>query len=150
MSMEQRLEERRRRRKAASGGFTLVELMVVIAIIALLAAIVGVNVLGAMDDADVTSARAQIKTFKTALTAYKLTFKKFPSTSEGLNALVKNEKNKNFLDASSVPTDPWGNDYIYTSESSRTFKIVSYGADGAPGGTGYDADITSDDLSDDT
>lgn len=133
-------------RHASNSGFTLVELMVVIAIIAGLAMIVGVNVLGAMDDADVSSTKAQIKNFKTALVAYKLKFKKFPTTGEGLEALINNS-HKSFLDASAVPTDPWGNPYVYTSDTPRTFKIVSYGADGSPGGSEYDADIASDDLS---
>lgn len=130
-----------------NGGFTLVELMVVIAIIAALATIVGVNVLGSMDDADVGAAQAQIRNFKTALTSYKITYKKFPTASEGLEALVNNPKGKNFLDSKTVPTDPWGNPYIYSADGSSGFKIVSYGADGSPGGTGYDADISSDDLS---
>ncbi len=127
-------------------GFTLVELMVVIAIIAILATIVGVNVLGAMDDADVGKAQAQIRNFKTALVSYKLKFKKFPSTSEGLEALVNNSKGISFLDATQVPLDPWGNPYHYTLEGSRKYRVVSYGADGAPGGSSYDADIDSDSL----
>jgi general secretion pathway protein G len=132
--------------RAREAGFTLVELMVVIAIIAILATIVGVNVLGAMDDAAVAKAQAQIRNFKTALTAYKLKFKSFPSTSEGLNALVSNAKGVNFLDSKEVPSDPWDNEYQYTLEDSRTFVVVSYGADRASGGSGYDADISSDSL----
>jgi len=125
----------------AQAGFTLVELMVVIAIIAILATIVGVNVIGQADEAAVTQAKAQIKNFKTALMAYRLKFKHFPSTSEGLEALVSNEK-ANFLDSDMVPKDPWGNDYVYTCEGS-SYKIICYGADGRAGGTGYDADIDS-------
>ena len=134
--------DRSRRRKGAA-GFTLVELMVVIAIIAVLATIVGVNVLGAMDDADVSAAQAQIRNLKSALVAYKLKFKKFP---QSLDQLVNNEKNVQFLDSTEIPLDPWGNAYVYTLEGSRNFRIVSYGADGSPGGSGYDADIDSDNL----
>lgn len=130
-----------KRRAGEQGGFTLVELMVVITIIAILATIVGVNMISATDDAAVTQAKAQIKNFKTALMAYKLKFKRFPSSSEGLQALVSNEKG-NFLDSDEVPKDPWGNPYMYTCEGS-SFNIVSYGADGRQGGTGYDADIDS-------
>lgn len=127
-------------------GFTLVELMVVIAIIAALAAIVGVNVLNSLDESDVTNAKAQIRNFKTALISYKLKYNKFPSAGEGLEGLINNEKGIKFLDASEIPLDPWGNPYIYTSQGSNKFKIVSYGADGQPGGAEYDADIESDSL----
>lgn len=127
-------------------GFTLVELMVVIAIIAGLATIVGVNLFGALSESEVAEAKAQIHNFKTALTSYRITFNRFPTTQEGLNALVENPKQKNFLDASQVPNDPWGNPYVYSSESGKSFTIVSYGADGVPGGSGVDADISSDNL----
>ena len=139
-------EERRRESGRGDSGFTLVELMVVIAIIAILATIVGVNVLGSMDDAGVASAQAQIRNFKTALIAYKLKYKRFPSTSEGLEALIQNDKGIKFLDASEIPVDPWGTQYDYTSDSSREFRIVSYGADGRAGGSSYDADIDSNAL----
>ena len=129
-----------------SGGFTLIELMVVIVIIASLATIVGVNLWGTMSQADVTNAQAQISNFKTALTAYKLTFKKFPTSEQGLEALVSNEKGTNFLDANQIPPDPWGNPYAYTSDDGKTFTIVSYGADGMPGGIDEDADISSENL----
>jgi general secretion pathway protein G len=74
--------------------------------------------------------------------AYRLKYNKFPSSSEGLNALVSNEKGIKFLEGD-VPKDPWGNPYMYTSESSREFKIVSFGADGKAGGSGFDADVDS-------
>ena len=136
----------RRKRRAGAEGFTLVELMVVIAIIATLATIVGVNVLGAMDKADVGKAKAQISNFKTALVGYKLEYKKFPQSLDGL---VNNPKGLNYLDSREIPLDPWGNPYHYTIEGSRHFRIISYGADGTPGGTGYDADIDSDALDSD-
>ncbi|HUW60586.1 MAG TPA: type II secretion system major pseudopilin GspG [Candidatus Bathyarchaeia archaeon] len=132
------------RKSRRNAGFTLVELMVVIAIIAILATIVGFNVFTAMDEASVTQAQSQIKNFKTALTAYRLKFNRFPSSAEGLEALITNEKGINFLEGKEIPKDPWGNSYVYTSERSREFKIVSYGADGRPGGADIEADITSD------
>ena len=127
------------KRREARAGFTLVELMVVIAIIAILAGIVGFNVLTSLDDANVSNAKAQIRTFKTALTAYRIRNRRFPTTSEGLGAIAS------FLDPPRVPLDPWNNPYVYTSDGS-TYKIVSYGADGAPGGDGVNADISSDAL----
>jgi general secretion pathway protein G len=133
------------RTKRREEGFTLVELMVVISIIAILATIVTVNVLGVRDDASVSKAQAEITNFKTALTSYNLAFGHFPTTGEGLDALIHNEK-RNFLDVEQIPDDPWGKPYVYTSEGSRQFKIVTYGADGQPGGSGYDADISSDNL----
>jgi general secretion pathway protein G len=126
-------------------GFTLVELMVVISIIAILATIVTVSVLGVRDDANVSAAQAQIVHLKTALTSYNLAFGHFPTTAEGLDALIHNEK-RSFLDAVQVPLDPWDKPYVYTSEGPRQFKIISYGADGQPGGSSYDADISSDNL----
>lgn len=135
-----------RRARGDSAGFSLIELMVVIAIIAMLATAVGVNMFGALEDANVATAKAEIANFNTALIAYKIAFRKLPTSAEGLNALVSNPK-KNFLDTKAIPNDPWGNPYVYTLEGGSNFTIVSYGADGTPGGTGVDQDISSDNLS---
>jgi general secretion pathway protein G len=140
-----RLMHERRRAARGNKGFSLIELMVVIAIIAMLATAVGVSMFSAVDDANKAAAQAQISNFKTALVGYKIAFKKLPSTSEGLNALVNNSK-KNFLDSDEVPLDPWGNPYVYTLEGGNNFVIVSYGADGTSGGSDLDADISSSNL----
>lgn len=137
-----RTEEAPHRRKSHNAGFTLVELMVVISIIAILATIVGYNVLGATDDAAVAQAKAQIRSFKTALISYKLKYKKFPTS---LDALITNDRNFKFLDSEELPMDPWGNPYQYNSDGS-TFKIVSLGSDGSAGGAEYASDISSDNL----
>lgn len=136
-----------RPRRRAEAGFTLVELMVVVAIIAILATIVGVNVIGQMDEASVAQAQAQIKNFKTALMAYRIKFNRFPNSSEGLDALVKNEKGVNFLESNTIPKDPWGNDYVYKTDDKGGYTILCHGQDGQPGGSGPAADISSDNLS---
>jgi general secretion pathway protein G len=133
----------KKRRNRNDGGFTLVELMVVISIIAVLAAIVGYNVLDSVDQGNVAAAKAQIKQFDTSLVAYKIKFKKFP---EDLSALISPPSGDPIMTAKEVPLDPWGNPYQYQLEGSRKYVITSLGADGAPGGEDVDADIKSDDI----
>ena len=123
-------------RRARTAGFTLVELMVVVAIIAILATTAGVYLFGALDDADQTKAQAEIQAMKSAITAYMLkNNRKLPNTLDEIAP---------FMDPPRVPKDPWGNAYVYTKEGTRSFKIVSYGADGAPGGDEVNADVTSE------
>jgi len=102
-----------------------------------------------MHSTKVVAARQQIANFKSALNRYKLApdLGRYPTTDEGLNALVDNPV-RNFLAFGFIPKDPWGNKYLYTSPGAQghDFVIVSYGSDGAPGGSGYAADITSWDL----
>ncbi len=117
-------------------GFTLVELMVVIAILAILATTVGIYVFGALDDADQAKAKAEISNLKTAVKMYRIKNKRLPNTLDEV---------AQFLDPPKVPLDPWGNPYLYTKEGNSSFKIISYGADGAPGGSGVNADISSED-----
>ena len=123
-------------RRARTAGFTLVELMVVVAIIAILATTAGVYLFGALDDADQTKAKAEIQAMKSAITAYMLkNNRKLPNTLDEIAP---------FMDPPKVPKDPWGNAYVYTKEGTRSFKIVSYGADGAPGGDEVNADVSSE------
>lgn len=132
-------------RRRETGGFTLIELMVVIVIIGLLVALVGPQLMSSADDAKVVAARAQISNLKQALDLYKLKIGKYPTTAEGLNALVNNEE-RNFLEENTVPKDPWGNEFVYTSPGpeGHPYEIVSLGADGQVGGSGdYDKDIYS-------
>ncbi|MBK5274443.1 MAG: type II secretion system major pseudopilin GspG [Desulfuromonadales bacterium] len=134
-------------------GFTLIEIMVVIVILGLLAALVGPKLMGRTDDAKVTDARVQIKNIETALKLYKLDNGSYPATEQGLSALVekptvgvipKTYKDGGYLESKKVPKDPWGNDYLYISPGEHgDYDLFSYGADGAKGGDGKNADITS-------
>lgn len=134
-------------------GFTLIEIMVVIVILAMLAALVGPKLMGRTDDAKVTDARVQIKNIETALKFYKLDNGSYPSTEQGLGALTdkptvgtipKSYKDGGYLESKKVPKDPWGNDYLYVSPGEHgDYDLFSYGADGAKGGDGKNSDITS-------
>lgn len=138
------------------GGFTLIEIMVVIVILALLAALVGPKLMGRTDDAKMTDARVQIKNIETALKLYKLDTGNFPSTEQGLSALVakptvgiipNSYKEGGYLESHKVPKDPWGNDYIYVSPGEHgDYDLSSYGGDGVKGGEGKNADISSWDV----
>ncbi|HIJ81703.1 MAG TPA: type II secretion system major pseudopilin GspG [Desulfuromonadales bacterium] len=134
-------------------GFTLIEIMVVIVILALLAALVGPKLMGRTDDAKVTDAKVQIKNIETALKLYKLDTGTYPTTEQGLTALLtkptvgvipKNYKEGGYLESKKIPKDPWSNDYLYVSPGEHgDYDLFSYGSDGVKGGDGKNADITS-------
>lgn len=135
-----------RRRQA---GITLIEMLVVMTIIALFAALVAPRMLSKSDVARVTAARTQINNFMTALGAYKLDTGVFPSTEQGLQALRVKPQNLNNWQGpylpQEIPVDPWGRPYIYKypSEHGDEPEIVSLGADGTPGGEKFNGDIVS-------
>jgi general secretion pathway protein G len=136
---------------ARARGFTLIEIMVVVVIIGLLAAIVAPNLIGNIDRAAVTRAKADLRTIDNALNLYRLDNFRYPSTDEGLQALVTNPGEasapnwKQYL--RSVPLDPWNNEYVYVSPGQHgDFDIVTYGADGQEGGEDNNADIGNWDL----
>jgi len=138
-----------RRRRPAQAGVTLIEMLVVVTIIALFAGLVGLRMWKQADKAKTTAARAQINTFMTALNLYKMDTGVFPTTEQGLQALrtapqgVTNWQSA-YLERD-IPLDPWGRPYIYhyPSEQGDEPEIISYGADGQPGGEGASADIVS-------
>jgi general secretion pathway protein G len=135
----------------SSGGFTLIEIMVVIVILALLAALVGPKLIGRSDDARVADAKVQIRNIETALKLYKLDSSAYPTTEQGLAALItkptvgvipKNYKAEGYLESKTLPKDPWSNDYIYLSPSEQgDYEICSLGGDGVKGGEGKASDI---------
>ncbi len=127
-------------------GFTLIEIMVVVVIIGLLAAIVAPNLIGNIDKAAVTRTKGDIRSIETALNLYRLDNFRYPTTDQGLQALVTNPGEatarnwKPYLN--SVPSDPWSNTYQYLYPGQqREFDLFSYGADGQEGGEDIDADI---------
>lgn len=129
-------------------GFTLLELLVVVAIIGLLAAYVGPRYFSQLDKSETAVAKAQIDAFAKALDQYRLDVGRYPTTEQGLAALItapdgSKKWNGPYL-SKEVPLDPWGNAYRYrTPGQKREYEIVSYGKDGVPGGTGDDADIAN-------
>lgn len=132
-----------------SKGFTLIELLVVILILGVLAALVVPRVVGRGDDARAVAAKADIAQIKSALKLYYLDNQRFPSTEQGLQALISkptsgaipsNWKTGGYLEK--LPKDPWGNAYVYLSPGAKgDFELMSYGADGQLGGEGANADI---------
>jgi general secretion pathway protein G len=146
-----RMKLARRRRSARHGerGFTLVEILVVITIIGLIMGLVGPRVLNYLTESKAKAAKIQIESFSSALDLYFLDNGRYPSSSEGLTALVQRPGstmtwNGPYLKGALVPNDPWGNPYQYRAPGQHgTYDIMSYGADGQEGGTGSASDIVS-------
>ncbi len=138
----------------AAPGFTLIEILVVIVILGILAALVVPRVLERPDEARVVAAKSDIASIMQALKLYRLDNQRYPTTEQGLAALVMrptqapvppNWKPNGYLER--LPKDPWGQPYQYLSPGLRgEIDVYSFGADGQPGGTGIDADIGSWDL----
>jgi general secretion pathway protein G len=135
-------------RLAAAHGFTLIEIMVVVVILGILAALVAPNVIRRIDDARVTKAKQDIRAYETALNLYRMDNFRYPTTEQGLEALVRqptdpnirNWKQGGYIDG--LKKDPWGNDYLFISPGTRgELDLYTLGADGKPGGEGPDADI---------
>ena len=134
--------------KRAQGGFTLLELLVVMVIIGLLVGIVGPGVLRNIGKSEAKAAKAQVDALGKALDQYRLETGHYPSTEQGLNALVTKPANENKWEGpyltKGVPSDPWGKPYIYKNPGEHgDYDLLSYGKDGQPGGTGEAEDVVS-------
>lgn len=134
--------------KKRQRGFTLIELLVVLTILAMLAALVVPRVFRNLEKAKVSTAKAQIAAFESAIGSYRLDVGSFPTTDMGLQALRVRPNGVDNWDGpylpKDIPLDPWGHPYVYRCPSEHgDYEIISYGADGREGGEGLDADILS-------
>ena len=138
-------------------GFTLIEVLVVLAILSILAGIVIVSIGDRPGKARVTAAQTTLRTLKSAVNLYRSDNGNVPSMQQGLSALIKksaitpvpqNYPQDGYLDTRVLPTDPWNNDYIYLvpGRENESFEIISYGSDGQPGGENDAADLSSSEL----
>jgi general secretion pathway protein G len=138
-----------RGRRRSEGGFTLIEILVVITIIALIMSLVGPRVLNYLGESKVKAAKIQIQSFGSALDLFNLDTGRYPTTGEGLTALVQSPGtipawNGPYLKGGVVPNDPWGKAFVYRSPGEHgPYDIMSYGSDGQEGGTGTAADVVS-------
>jgi general secretion pathway protein G len=136
-------------KRERSAGFTLLEIMVVVVILGILAALVAPNVIRRIDDANVTKAKQDIRAFETALNLFRMDNFRYPTTEQGLQALVTRPNDPNVRVypeggyVRSLQKDPWGNDYAYIAPGTRggDYDLYTLGADNQPGGEGPDADI---------
>jgi general secretion pathway protein G len=135
--------------RTSERGFTLIEILVVITIIGLIMGLVGPRVLNYLSEAKAKAAKIQIESFSSALDLFYLDAGRYPTSSEGLSALVQAPGNISgwsgpYLKGGAVPKDPWGNLYVFRAPGQHgTYDIMSYGSDGQEGGTGTASDITS-------
>ncbi len=133
-------------------GFTLIEIMVVLVIIAILGALIAPQIIGQVDEARIKATRLDLRTLGTALDFYQMDNFRYPTTDQGLEALVRppeteplarNWRPQGYLRTKTVPKDQWGADYIYRQPGTdgRPYDLYTLGADGEPGGEGADADF---------
>lgn len=137
------------RRAGGEAGFTLVEMLVVITIIGLIMSLVGPRVLNYLSESKIKAAKIQMQSFSSALDLFNLDTGRYPSSGEGLGALIQSTGtipawNGPYLKGGVLPNDPWGKPYVYRSPGEHgAYDMLSYGSDGQEGGTGTAADIAS-------
>ncbi len=143
--------------KTKNSGFTLLEILVAVSIIMILAAVVGINIAGRTGEGRVARASADIKNLQTAIEMYRADNGRIPTPDQGLQALVRRPQRPplpnrypegGYLLSTAVPEDPWGRPYIYLvpGRQGEPYEILSYGADGEPGGSGENAELSSSQL----
>jgi general secretion pathway protein G len=141
------MSESREKRRQMEKGFTLIEILVVMVIIALLASLVAPRLFPKLGKGKQATAKAQIELLGQALDQFRLDTGRYPSTQEGLNALVTNPNIENWDGPylkKALPNDPWGKSYIYQCPGTHgEYDLLSYGRDGAQGGDGEDKDVVS-------
>ena len=148
----QRAGQEGREGQEGQEGFTLVEMLVVITIIGLIMGLIGPRVLNYLNESKVKAAKIQLQSFSSALDLFYLDAGRYPSTSEGLAALVQRTPgvaawNGPYLKGGNLPNDPWKHAYLYRSPGERgPYEIISYGSDGQEGGSGIAADISTENL----
>lgn len=145
------------KRVTSETGWTLIELMIVMTILAIMGGAVLWSISDSPEKARVIIAKTDIKTIESALKLYKMDNSSYPTTAQGLKALIgktdmppipRSFPKNGYLERTTIPKDPWGNEYIYRSpgDNGRDFEIISFGADGKEGGEGFDHDIYSWDI----
>ena len=150
-SLRERRQARQRNRHGER-GFTLVEMLVVITIIGLIMGLIGPRVLNYLGESKVKAAKIQLQSFSSALDLFSLDAGRYPSSAEGLAALVRRAPgvgawNGPYLRGGDVPNDPWNHPYVYRAPGQRgAYDIVSFGSDGREGGSGTAADLSLDTM----
>lgn len=146
--------EVKRKRRRVRGGFTMIELVAMLIIIGLLAAVVGRNVMGKIERAKVTTTKTNLKVLHSAVVQFKMDTNRYPTEEEGLLVLIEEPGDAEgwepggYLETTEIPTDGWNSDFYYELDpaSGKAFVIISWGADGEEGGEDYDADLYSTDA----
>lgn len=147
--------QNKNQKPSRESGYSLLEILIVLAIMGLLATMVAPRLFANLDKSKVTAAKAQAKSLRLALDAYKLDTGSYPNTTQGLSVLMKAPQGNNgqwygpYLDGDAVPNDPWNHPFVYEAPlldgNGRELSphVISLGADNAPGGTGLNADVSS-------
>ncbi len=146
-----RQETRKRRSRRGEAGYSLLEILIGLAIIALLIGVAGPRVFALFERGKRSVAEIQMGQIRAGLDLYRVDMRRYPTTEEGLKALIERPGGAEaarwsgpYLDKASGIVDPWGAPYAYEADGARDYDLLSYGADGRPGGTGEDADVVSE------